>query len=749
MTVQAEPKRIRLHAGQAKVMRSDRRFVLASAGTQSGKTWVGPHWMLQEIRRAGPGDYLVASPSYQLMGKKALPEFLNLAKRELKLGYYRGGEHKNFTFTEEGSRRFFGINTQVPTVVWFGHAADSDSLESATYKAAWLDEAGQSRFKYESWLAILRRLSIHQGRVLITTTPYNLGWLKQQVYDRWKAGEPEYDVIRFDSKDNPAFPLDEYYRAERTMPGWKFRMFYRGFFERPAGLIYDCLESEIHVMPPFALPSTWRRYMGADFGGVNTAAVFLAEDPRDKSLYLYREYWEGGRTAKGHAKAMLKDEPGIPTAVGGAKSEGQWRDEFRAGGLPIREPLVSDVAVGISRVYTLIKSNRLRIFRTCARTLDQLQSYSYKVNESGEATEEIEDKASFHLCFVAGTLVTAIDGDKPIESVEIGDQVLTRGGWRRVVAAGQTKISRTMTVILSNGATLTGTPDHPIWVQGNGFTRIDALKYGDIITTCERPSLSTASRTTATRTRSGSLTDGTSSGAGKTCTGLFGSIIAARFRTAGTFITKMAMQTTTPLRIWKLFRAACICLGTFAAALPRRKRRFLTRFARSLRRGIKAKRGGSGTASTGNASRPAWWNRTGRVKTAGSSIVQNPSAVIAIAPANAERTPAESRASTTSKKHVPDAALSLLPIGTRERPAAPCFVRRVEDSGVAKVYNLTVDDRHEYFANGVLVSNCDALRYIGTLLGREQVRLGPGSIGREPVNRSIVGSMPPGVFGDQ
>ena len=69
MTVQAEPKRIRLHAGQAKVMRSDRRFVLASAGTQSGKTWVGPHWMLQEIRRAGPGDYLVASPSYQLMGK--------------------------------------------------------------------------------------------------------------------------------------------------------------------------------------------------------------------------------------------------------------------------------------------------------------------------------------------------------------------------------------------------------------------------------------------------------------------------------------------------------------------------------------------------------------------------------------------------------------------------------------------------------------------------------------------------------
>jgi len=29
-----------------------------------------------------------------------------------------------------------------------------------------------------------------------------------------------------------------------------------------------------------------------------------------------------------------------------------------------------------------------------------------------------------------------------------------------------------------------------------------------------------------------------------------------------------------------------------------------------------------------------------------------------------------------------------------------------------KVYNLTVEHAHEYFANGVLVSNCDALRYV-------------------------------------
>jgi hypothetical protein len=35
----------------------------------------------------------------------------------------------------------------------------------------------------------------------------------------------------------------------------------------------------------------------------------------------------------------------------------------------------------------------------------------------------------------------------------------------------------------------------------------------------------------------------------------------------------------------------------------------------------------------------------------------------------------------------------------------------------ADVYNLTIDAAHEFFANGVLVHNCDALRYLAINLG--------------------------------
>ncbi len=39
------------------------------------------------------------------------------------------------------------------------------------------------------------------------------------------------------------------------------------------------------------------------------------------------------------------------------------------------------------------------------------------------------------------------------------------------------------------------------------------------------------------------------------------------------------------------------------------------------------------------------------------------------------------------------------------------FVQR-KPLGVMDVYNLTVEGEHEYFANGILVSNCDALEYV-------------------------------------
>jgi hypothetical protein len=345
---------------------------------------------------------------------KALPTFRKLFEQTLKLGEFVG-YRKKFIFSDYGKKVMFGENTDLSkdTIIMFGHASDSESLESATAKAVWLDEAGQNKFRLGSWEAIQRRLSIHQGRALITTTPYNLGWLKQKLWDPWEAAggnHPEIDIIRFDSTENPSFPPAEFERARRELPRWKFDMFYRAIFTRPAGLVYDCFDPHIHKVPRFPIPKNWITYLGLDFGGVNTAGIFLAENPLDKSLYAYREYrtLDGvTRTARQHVEALMAGEQRMPIAVGGAGSEQNWREEFRQAGLPVQEPEIMDstasarnmssVEVGISRVYAAIQMRQLFFFNDLNHILDELESYSRKTNERGEVSDEIEDKSTFHL----------------------------------------------------------------------------------------------------------------------------------------------------------------------------------------------------------------------------------------------------------------------------------------------------------------------------------------------------------------
>lgn len=387
--------RFSLHSGQEPAWDSEARFTAVLAGTQGGKTVFGVLWLWREIKRCGPGDYLVVTPTYKLLQLKLLPEFLRFFGKTMRLGQYHKTDHV-FTISPMGECRLFGAEQEERTRIVFGYAEDPETLESATAKAALLDEAGQKKFKLESWEAILRRLSIYMGRVLITTTIYNLGWLKRQVYDRWKAGDSDYQVVGFESIANPTFPREEYERARNSLPKWKFDMMYRGIFTRPAGLIYDAFNERRHKVKRFAIDPRWHRFIGIDFGGVNTAAVFYAQEPGSKRLYLYREYKAGGRTAAAHAAKMLEGEPRPTLVAGGSKSEGQWRDEFAAAGLTVQEPAVTDVEVGIDRVYGFHAADELFVFDDLEGYLEEKVTYSRVLDANGDPTEQIEDKHSFH-----------------------------------------------------------------------------------------------------------------------------------------------------------------------------------------------------------------------------------------------------------------------------------------------------------------------------------------------------------------
>ena len=383
--------RLHLHPGQTAAWRSKARFVAMQASTQGGKTCFGPVWLHREMDERGEGDYLAVTATFPLLRLKMLPElqyeFVTL---------YRWGEWKAADKVFESHERQHGAPAQRIIV---GSATNPESLESATAKAGWLDEVGQHQFRREAWEAVQRRLSLAQGRCLMTTSLYEFGWYKLEVYDRWKAGDPDYDVIQFDSLANPAFPKEEYERARATLPRWKFNLLYRGVFEKPAGMIYDSFDEAVCSIPRFVLPEGWPRYVGHDFGPNNTAAVWYAQDPITGFLYVYRAYLQGGLSAYDHAqkfKEMSRGET-VVKRVGGAHAEDGWRESFTGAGWPISEPRERGVEVGINTVYGWHKRNALFVFNDVGLYLDEKMSYSRKLDDAYQPTEEIDNKSRFHI----------------------------------------------------------------------------------------------------------------------------------------------------------------------------------------------------------------------------------------------------------------------------------------------------------------------------------------------------------------
>ena len=389
-TPPATPVRIELVRGQAELLTDYVATVLgAIAGTGGGKTSLGAWWLIDRMDLWRGYTWGMAEPTYQMLEKIILhspdPERPDLIT----------------ILTNQG---FDPVYHAVPRIietnrgnVYLGSADKPETMQGPALRGYWLDEAGM--MSLEAFETALQRVSFYEGQVMLTTTPYNRGWLKTEVWD--KQDDDDVKCRRWRSIDNPRFPKASYERMRKRMSKHRHAMMYDASFERPEGIIYGDFDDEYDIIEPFRIPRTWRRYVGMDFGPVNTVALWIAEQPNVKEprRVVYREYLRGGLTTKGHAEACLKLSKGerIARIVGGAASEEQWRRDLRAGGWFVQKPPIPDVEAGIDSVITLHKTRKYQVFNTCPHYIAQKADYRRKLDENREPTEQIQDKEKYHV----------------------------------------------------------------------------------------------------------------------------------------------------------------------------------------------------------------------------------------------------------------------------------------------------------------------------------------------------------------
>ena len=323
------------------------------------------------------------------------------------------------------------------------------------------------------------------------------------------------------------------------------------------------------------------------------------------------------------------------------------------------------------------------------------------------------------MCFVAGTKIATKRGQINIEEITLDDEVMTPFGFFKVLECGLTKESE---VISSSG--LTGTKGHKVFTFDDDFVRMDSLTHTNNLS---KITLCNMMKTTLLKLLNlkGSNIDEWEEVENTTCLNpeltkdggllkaymsLYTSLIQERkFKEAFMFTTRIVTHLITTLRTFSVYRL--VCTIDYLKMLILKSRKPISIKSDPCRLlGIGLRKVGSGIVRMLKA------RNLGHMKLNVFNVrkysSQNERITLNSAVENVLMT-TEAKVIQPTLRNVSCATLSSKPLLTGLNVAQQNVTIKnglglIKDVEV-KVYNLKVDKIPLYYANGVLVHNCDAL----------------------------------------
>lgn len=395
---------------------------------------------------------------------------------------------------------------------------------------------------------------------------------------------------------------------------------------------------------------------------------------------------------------------------------------------------------------------RLTLDPTHCRTLKVAMAGKYhreRIKGANGETKEQPKKDRYSNCFPADTPISTPSGAVPIEGLSIGDWVSTPRGPRQVMAIMSREVRELVRLSLTDGRQILCTPEHPFAVKG-GFIRSDELRYmeklyseGDAWDGQQNILSRNSMAANITGCRPRDIIGAIQNSVGRSLIVMFGNFITERFRRVSTSIIATMTSQITGLKIWNS------SLQTTTRDITTRNAVMMDgfpelqnvwpRFARSRQFGTAARKEGHGIAN--KLGRPRRNSPTSNI------AVPTAESAIGLSAVNVSEAsvrclvrawPAKPAALMTSIKNALFAVQRFAQTSTtEEKPAtavAAVDLLRLVDP--IRVYDLTVDEAHCFYAQGILVHNCaDALQYmlVGAGEGRTMVGLSANAK-REPIN---------------
>lgn len=318
-------------------------LVLLFAGNRLGKSFAGAAWQSIRVVPTDPdwdcfkkhgliwqpfgGPVRAAACSYTIkthLKKNIAPMLLEiLPDHELKeySPRYKGKGKKKINWRDDAS-----IELACGTTIDFlAYEQDQATFESIAYKNVWMDEqCPEDKF---NGLVERGRTGMEKTQFCGTMTPHRVegrpdtgagSWVHRLVKGNEDIGMSHSTYhISIDDVPECIYPAHEKAKAkqkwvtdpERRGDKKKIRegrARYFGEWQSSEGLVIEDWDEDIHWIDPIELPDDWTRVRGIDHGMVNPcAAVWIAVSPMGHA-FLYREYFEAGRSVAQNALGIVE-----------------------------------------------------------------------------------------------------------------------------------------------------------------------------------------------------------------------------------------------------------------------------------------------------------------------------------------------------------------------------------------------------------------------------------------------------------
>lgn len=205
----------------------------------------------------------------------------------------------------------------------FGYCATENDVyqyQSAEYDVIRFDELTHfTEAQYIYLISRVRGANPFPKQIKSSTNPGGVGhgWVKRRFVDRGKRGTgftgedgmtrifiPSLlDDNRFLSEGDP-----KYRERLLALPERERKALLYGDWNIFEGQYFTEFQRDTHVIAPFEIPRSWRKFRTIDYGLDRLACLWLAVSP-EGDFYLYREYCESGLSISAAARAILERTP--------------------------------------------------------------------------------------------------------------------------------------------------------------------------------------------------------------------------------------------------------------------------------------------------------------------------------------------------------------------------------------------------------------------------------------------------------